>query len=141
MSQTSVTDGDCSDAPLIVNKVPASADHRTVHDEVATAVALSVDLDVNLAPRCSFPLTEEIRVELEDPELLKEPTRHVEDNDEFELMDEEQAKRVVHLLGLKFGVELAPDVIIADANIESITRRVLGARSLQRTSTADRAVD
>lgn len=73
--------------------------------------------------------------------MLKEPTRHVEDDDEFELMDEDQAKRVVQLLRLKFDVELAHDVIIADANIESITRRVLGARSLQRTSTADRAVD
>lgn len=59
------------------------------------------------------------------------------DVDDFTLMDERQAKRIVSLLEMTFGVELATDVIVADANVEAIARRVLGALSLSRGSAAD----
>jgi len=50
--------------------------------------------------------------------------------DDFTLMDEKQAKRIVSLASMSFGVELSPDVVIADANVGALARRVLGARSL-----------
>jgi phosphatidylethanolamine N-methyltransferase len=45
-------------------------------------------------------------------------------------MDETQAKRIVSLCHMAFDVEMTPDVVVADANVGLLTKRVLGARSL-----------
>ncbi len=55
---------------------------------------------------------------------------HTADADDFTIMTEEQAKRITTMIEVTFGVELSTDVVIADANVATLTRRVLGARSL-----------
>ncbi|EIW72203.1 hypothetical protein TREMEDRAFT_66761 [Tremella mesenterica DSM 1558] len=52
------------------------------------------------------------------------------DPDDFVIMDEKQAKRIVSLCELAFGVELSVDVVVADANVGALARRVVGAKSL-----------
>ena len=52
------------------------------------------------------------------------------DPDDFVIMEEKQAKRIVALVEQCFGVELSPDVVVADANVGALARRVVGARSL-----------
>ncbi|KAK8853465.1 hypothetical protein IAR55_004172 [Kwoniella newhampshirensis] len=52
------------------------------------------------------------------------------DADDFVIMTENQAKRIASLAEMAFGVEVSPDVVVADANVGSLARRVVGARSL-----------
>jgi phosphatidylethanolamine N-methyltransferase len=52
------------------------------------------------------------------------------DPDDFNIMEEKQAKRITAMIQQSFGVEVSTDVVIADANVATLTRRVLGARSL-----------
>jgi phosphatidylethanolamine N-methyltransferase len=52
------------------------------------------------------------------------------DPDDFTIMNETQAKRIVSLCEMTFGVEISPDVVIADANVGLLANRVVGARSL-----------
>lgn len=54
------------------------------------------------------------------------------DPDDFTIMTETQAKRISALCELTFGVQLSTDVVVADANVAALARRVLGARSLTR---------
>nr|KIR88564.1 phosphatidylethanolamine N-methyltransferase [Cryptococcus tetragattii IND107] len=51
-------------------------------------------------------------------------------DDDFVIMTENQAKRIAHLAEMAFGVELSPDVVVAEANVGSLARRIAGARSL-----------
>ncbi|KIR68290.1 phosphatidylethanolamine N-methyltransferase [Cryptococcus bacillisporus CA1873] len=51
-------------------------------------------------------------------------------DDDFVIMTENQAKRIAHLAEMAFGVELSPDVVVAEANVGSLARRIVGARSL-----------
>ena len=58
---------------------------------------------------------------------------HAEDGrdpDDFVIMNEDQAKRIKAMCEQAFDVELSTDVIIADANVSVIAKRVLGAKSL-----------
>ncbi len=56
------------------------------------------------------------------------------DPDDFAIMSEIQAKRIVSLSEMAFEVELSADVVIADANVGALARRVMGARSLKEGS-------
>lgn len=58
------------------------------------------------------------------------------DPDDFSIMSEKQAKRIVSLCQWAFGVDLSVDVVVAEANVASLARRVMAARSLTRTSTS-----
>jgi phosphatidylethanolamine N-methyltransferase len=51
--------------------------------------------------------------------------------DDFIIMNETQAKRIVALCEMAFGVEISPDAVLADANVGLLARRVLGQKSLQ----------
>lgn len=52
------------------------------------------------------------------------------DPDDFVIMNEQQAKRIIALCEHAFDVELSTDVVIADANVSLIAKRIMGARSL-----------
>ena len=54
-----------------------------------------------------------------------------EEDDDFIIMSEKQAKRIVQLIQAAFEVELSMDVVVADANVGALARRILGARSLK----------
>lgn len=52
------------------------------------------------------------------------------DPDDFVIMDEQQARRIVSLCQQIFGVDLSVDVVVADANVGTLAQRIVGARSL-----------
>ncbi|KAL7424588.1 phosphatidylethanolamine N-methyltransferase [Cryptotrichosporon argae] len=56
------------------------------------------------------------------------------DDDDFILMDAQQAKRIASMCEQSFGVEISPDVVLAEPNVGLLSRRVLGARSLVRSA-------
>jgi phosphatidylethanolamine N-methyltransferase len=54
-----------------------------------------------------------------------------EEDDDFIIMSEKQAKRIVSLIQAAFEVDLSMDVVVAEANVGALARRILGARSLK----------
>jgi phosphatidylethanolamine N-methyltransferase len=58
------------------------------------------------------------------------------DPDDFSIMDENQARRITSLCEMAFGVQISVDVVVADANVGVLARRVVGARSLVAASVA-----
>lgn len=74
-----------------------------------------------------------ISVEDDDPTSSDHPTPTSSsegDPDDFVIMEENQAKRIVGLCKYAFGVDLSADVVVADANVGALTQRILGAKSL-----------
>jgi len=65
-----------------------------------------------------------------DLELEHEDEDDGRDPDDFSIMSETQAKRIVALIEMAFDVEISPDVVLADANVGLLAKRVVGARSL-----------
>ena len=59
--------------------------------------------------------------------------------DDFTIMDEIQAKRIVSLCEMAFGVEMTVDVVVADANVGLLASRVVGARRLAGGQVGDGA--
>jgi phosphatidylethanolamine N-methyltransferase len=59
---------------------------------------------------------------------LEEP---LQDEDDFVVMNEKQAKHISQMAQWAFGVEINPDVVVADANVTALARRILGARNLE----------
>ncbi|OCF30914.1 phosphatidylethanolamine N-methyltransferase [Kwoniella heveanensis BCC8398] len=51
--------------------------------------------------------------------------------DDFVIMTETQAKRISDLSEMAFGVEVSKDVVVAEANVTLLARRVAGARGLK----------
>jgi phosphatidylethanolamine N-methyltransferase len=54
-----------------------------------------------------------------------------EEDDDFIIMSEKQAKRIVSLIQAAFEVDMSMDVVVAEPNVGALTRRILGARSLK----------
>jgi phosphatidylethanolamine N-methyltransferase len=54
-----------------------------------------------------------------------------EEDDDFIIMSEKQAKRIVNLIQAAFEVDISMDVVVAEANVGALARRILGARSLK----------
>lgn len=52
------------------------------------------------------------------------------DQDDFIIMTPVQAQRISDLAQLAFGVEVSKDVVVAEANVGALARRVAGARGL-----------
>ena len=52
------------------------------------------------------------------------------DDDDFRFWSERQAQRIAHAIRAVLDVEFAPEVIVADANISTLTRRILASKQL-----------
>lgn len=90
-------------------------------------------LDLNIPPQDSgtTELAIELSAELEHQPPPQDPLdEQLQDADDFVIMDEVQAKRIAGLLKQAFGVDLSTDVVIADANVSALAKRVIGSRHL-----------
>lgn len=90
-------------------------------------------LSLNIPPMDSATedLALELSAELEHQPAPDDPLDDkLQDADDFVIMDEVQAKRISGLLKQAFGVDLSTDVVIADANVNALAKRVMGARHL-----------
>lgn len=128
-------------------------------------VCLSLDQDPNLQPRSAKTLPRpssasisEIDDGAEDedtPQSLTPTSRSDkspavgsedpigeevdEEDDDFIIMSEKQAKRIVSLTKAAFDVDLSMDVVIAEPNVGALARRVMGAKSLSGVGSAGSA--
>ena len=82
-------------------------------------VTLCLDSDPSLIP-----------TSCKSPDAIAEEGEDSRDPDDFRFWSEKQAKRISLAFKQSFGVELTPEVIIADANLSTLANRILVARQL-----------
>lgn len=96
----------------------------------AADTGLGIDVPIQLATPTT-KLAIELSAELEHQPAPDDPLdEKLQDADDFIIMDEAQAKRISDLLKQAFGVDLSTDVVIADANVGALAKRVMGSRHL-----------
>lgn len=134
--------------PLPVDK-PATLDFTSVRSSLSHIVTLALDSDPSLIPISCRPL---VAIELSDIEgpgddhtdshgqgdaVPDDSTGADEDTardpDDFRFWSENQAERISKAIKEAFGVELTPEVIIADANVSGLANRIMVSRNLLST--------
>lgn len=130
---------------------PADGSYATARSTLINIVCLSLDSDPTLEPRSAktLPRITSLPEGLEEDEIPDgtPPADQIaskvppdenfvvaeadEEDDDFIIMSEKQAKRIASLTKAAFDVDLSVDVVVAEPNVAALARRVLGARSLQ----------
>ncbi|KAF7795113.1 hypothetical protein EIP86_006259 [Pleurotus ostreatoroseus] len=98
---------------------PSSLDFASVRASLSKIVTLCLDSDPSLIPLSARAETGSEVAEAEG-----------RDPDDFRFWSERQAKRISVAIHQAFGVELTPEVIIADANISALANRIIVSRDL-----------
>ncbi|KZT52138.1 hypothetical protein CALCODRAFT_476321 [Calocera cornea HHB12733] len=106
---------------------PASFDYDSVHASLAKIVVLGLDSDPALIPACALPPSSRASSADAGSGSGLEPVRDAED---FRFYSEDQAKRIALGVQEAFGIEFAEEVIVADANVSTLTRRILEGREM-----------
>ncbi|KAI0092346.1 phosphatidylethanolamine N-methyltransferase [Irpex rosettiformis] len=100
-------------------EIPSTVNFTSVRSSLARIVTLCLDSDPSLIPTsCKSPSTN-----VEEEEDSRDP-------DDFRFWSEDQAVRISKSIQQAFDVELTPEVVIAEANLSTLTNRVLVAREL-----------
>lgn len=96
---------------------PESYDYPSVHALLSKLVVLGLDSDPALVPACTLPPAQRALSESADPE-------------DFRFYSEEQAKRIAQAIQVAFGIELAHEVVVADAKVGSLARKIVEGREV-----------
>ncbi|KAJ6625971.1 phospholipid methyltransferase-domain-containing protein [Mycena sp. CBHHK59/15] len=113
---------------------PAELDFPSVRENLMRVVPLCLDSDPSLIPlSCKMALTPRtLRAE-----RSSEATAHQEDDypddrdpDDFTFWSERQARRICSAIKQTFDVEYAPEVVVADANLSALARRILLSKEI-----------
>ncbi|KAI0697797.1 phospholipid methyltransferase-domain-containing protein [Cytidiella melzeri] len=107
-----------SPVEIYVDK-PSTVDFTSVRSSLSRIVTLCLDSDPSLIP-----------TSCKGPDAVLEVEEDLRDPDDFRFWSEDQAVRISKSIQQAFGVELTPEVVIADANLSALTNRVLVAREL-----------
>ncbi|KZO97479.1 phosphatidylethanolamine N-methyltransferase [Calocera viscosa TUFC12733] len=99
---------------------PSSFDYESVHASLAKIVVLGLDSDPALVPACTLPASLRSQA-LGDPVL---------DAEDFRFYSADQAKRIAEGIKQAFGIEFAEEVIVADAKLSTLTKKILEGREL-----------
>ena len=81
-------------------------------------MTLALDSDPSLVPRSSALSGMSASADGDD------------DDYNFRFWSERQAQRIAYAIRAVLDVEFAPEVIVADANISTLTRRILASKQL-----------
>ena len=115
---------DSSDQMLPV-ETPRALDYASIREALMRIVILCLDSDPALIPSASSSsgtITEE-----SNEEAARQP-------DDFRFWSEKQAARIALCIKHAFGVEYAPEVVVADANVGSLARKIMVSRELLAAS-------
>ncbi|KAH8077088.1 phosphatidylethanolamine N-methyltransferase [Cristinia sonorae] len=99
---------------------PESLDAESVRAALKRIIPLCLDSDPSLIP-ISCKTTNNDDTATNDDDDQRDP-------DDFRFWSERQAKRISVAIKQAFGVELTPEVIIADANLGALANRILVSR-------------
>ncbi|TFY56065.1 hypothetical protein EVJ58_g7866 [Rhodofomes roseus] len=99
---------------------PSAMNFGNIRRSLMHIVPLCLDSDPSLIPlSCK---SEEEKMASEDDDAR--------DPDDFRFWSERQAKRISVAIKQAFGVELTPEVVVADANINALANRILVSKEL-----------
>jgi len=112
---------------------PSETNFATVRETLKRIVPLALDSDPSLIPLSCQPSSRSSAdadpvssgAAGQDQEALED-----RDPDDFSFWSERQAKRISAAIKQVFDVDYAPEVIVADANLTSLTNRILVSKEL-----------
>ncbi|CAK5271251.1 unnamed protein product [Mycena citricolor] len=94
----------------------------SVRENLMHIVPLCLDSDPSLIPAsCKTSMTPTVSSASGDDDR---------DPDDFTFWSERQAKRICSAIEQTFGVEYAPEVVVADANLSALARRILQSKEI-----------
>jgi phosphatidylethanolamine N-methyltransferase len=99
---------------------PVALDLTSIREYLTYTVPLCLDSDPDLIPLSCGGIQETADT---DPAVAR-------DVDDFSFWSEQQAKRICYVIKQAFGVEYAPDVVVADANLTALANRILVSKQL-----------
>ena len=97
---------------------PDALDFNSIRCWLLKIVTLALDSDPSLVPRSSAVPGMSASADDDD------------DEDDFRFWSERQAQRIAHAIRAVLDVEFPPEVIVSDANISTLTRRILASKQL-----------
>ncbi|KAI0248921.1 phosphatidylethanolamine N-methyltransferase [Lactifluus subvellereus] len=99
---------------------PAKVDFESVRATLAHVVPLCLDGDPSLIPSSTSSSTDGDQTSGKDGG----------DPDDFRFWSERQAWRIARVVREMFGVEYAPGVVMADANLSALAQRIVASRKI-----------
>jgi phosphatidylethanolamine N-methyltransferase len=132
---------------------PDALDFKSIRQWLLKIVILALDSDPKLIPRSQTISSPPISTNQRLPGLLSKelngsnvsiataipetpspapstPLHYELRDDDFRLWSERQAKRISYAISQVLDIEFAPEVIVADANVTALTRRILASKEL-----------
>ncbi|KAF7297358.1 Phosphatidylethanolamine N-methyltransferase [Mycena indigotica] len=111
---------------------PAELTFASVRENLKRVVPLCLDSDPSLIPdSCKtpdMPATPRPKINSIDGSGLAEEEER--DPDDFAFWSEQQAKRICSAIKQTFDVEYAPEVVVADANLSALARRIMDSKEV-----------
>ena len=106
----------------------------SVRKSLMRIVPLCLDSDPSLIPlSCKIEKTASRDDNVEPtlvPDTAPDETDDEHRNDDFSFWSEQQAKRISTAIKQIFDVEYAPEVIVADANLMALAKRILVSKEI-----------
>jgi phosphatidylethanolamine N-methyltransferase len=99
---------------------PEKVDFESVRATLAHVVPLCLDGDPSLIPSSTR----------DGNGMCGDGEDDGGDPDDFRFWSERQAVRIARVVRTIFGVEYAPDVVVADANLTALAKRIIASRML-----------
>lgn len=131
---------------IAVPKPPRISGFPSTRQQVMTIVALSLDLDEQSLPEGAMQVASRLRSgrPLEEAEVGNvspdvsatssssggSEAGSVPELDDFAVMEERHAKRIIAILKMAYNVEISMEMLLADPNVTAITRRILDTQKL-----------
>jgi phosphatidylethanolamine N-methyltransferase len=103
---------------------PEKVDFESVHSALAHVVPLCLDGDPSLIPSSTKHKANGTADDSDD---------NGGDPDDFRFWSARQAWRIARAVREMFGVEYAPDVVVADANLTALAERIVASRKLMQS--------
>jgi phosphatidylethanolamine N-methyltransferase len=99
-------------------------DYVSIRETLMHIVVLCLDFDPALIPSTATSSTDKV---LDSGSTGEDGERQPDD---FRFWSEKQAARIALCIQHAFGVEYAPEVVVADANVGSLVRKIMVSREL-----------
>lgn len=125
--------------PLV--ETPSELTFASVRENLMRVVPLCLDSDPSLIPAsCKIPATPHTPRTTDTSSL---PTAQDDDSpddrdpDDFSFWSERQARRICSAIKQTFDIDYAPEVVVADANLSALARRVLANNRLLKSASGN----
>lgn len=106
-------------------------DFPTVHESLLRSVSLCLDSDPSLIPLSSLPSNSPRSQQT----TFGETEDQERDPDDFSFWSDRQARRICEVIKQTFDVDIAPEVVMADANVTALANRILLAKEMLKPTT------